>query len=163
MAASYDIFYRSRSTDAMWEFELHPCFRHINHNNEEAVIKKLSLTRCLSTTNDAEANVYKRTTLSMKRKRSVISGQEDFNQVRRKLILSWDSYFRTCVDSNSSAERLANLNSAFVTKAKYFCVESIKSHESCEQHLESSSPFKFSCTGGLSSWTSNLLNSKPNT
>ena len=39
----------------MLEFELRPCFVHINHNNGEVSIKKLPLTRCLLTTNDAEA------------------------------------------------------------------------------------------------------------
>ena len=80
--------------------------------------------------NDAEADfiVYQKTIHNMKRKRSAISGQEVFNQVGRKHILGCDSYCGTCVDSNSSAERLANY--AFVTGTEHFCLDSIKSHES---------------------------------
>ena len=53
--------------------------------------------------------VYQRTTHSMKRKRSAISGRDVFNQVRRKHILGCDSYCGTCVDSNSSGKQIRTL------------------------------------------------------
>ena len=53
-----------------------------------------------------------------------------FQACWKKNILGCDSYCGTCLDSNSSAERLANLNSAFVSGTENFCLDSIKSHES---------------------------------
>ena len=73
---------------------------------------------------------YQRTTHSMKQKRCAIRGQEVFNLVGRKHILGCDSYCGTCLDSNSSAERLANLNLSHAG-TENFCLDLIKSsHES---------------------------------
>ena len=63
---------------------------------------------------------YQRTTHSMK-----FSSKSE-----KKHILGCDSYCGTCVDSNSSTERLANLNFAFVSGTENFCLDSIESHES---------------------------------
>ena len=49
---------------------------------------------------------------------------------KKKHILGCDSYCGTCVDSNSSTERLANLNFAFVSGTENFCLDAIESHES---------------------------------
>ena len=49
---------------------------------------------------------------------------------KKKHILGCDSYCGTCVDSNSSPERLANLNFAFVSGTENFCLDLIESHES---------------------------------
>ena len=72
---------------------------------------------------------YQRTTHSMKQKRCAIRGQV-FNLVGRKHILGCDSYCGTCVDSNSRAERLANLNLSHAG-TENVCLDLIKSsHES---------------------------------
>ena len=63
---------------------------------------------------------YQRTTHSMK-----FSSKSE-----KKHILGCDSYCGTCVDSNSSTERLANLNFAFVSGTENFCLDAIESHES---------------------------------
>ena len=42
----------------------------------------------------------------------------------------------TCLDSNNSAERLANPTSAFVTGTENFRLDSIKSHESSIPHVQ---------------------------
>ena len=63
---------------------------------------------------------YQRTTHSMK-----FSSKSE-----KKHILGCNSYCGTCVDSNSSTERLANLNFAFVSGTENFCLDTMESHES---------------------------------
>ena len=45
-------------------------------------------------------------------------------------------YCATCVDSNKSAERLANPNSTFVTGTDNFRLDSLRSHESSIPHVQ---------------------------
>ena len=50
------------------------------------------------------------------------------------------------MDSNSSAERLANSNTPLVTETVNFCLHSIKSHESSEPLVQAANNFKFRTT-----------------
>ena len=77
---------------------------------------------------------------------SAISGQEVFIEVGRNHILLCDSYGRTCVDSNSSADRSANPSSPFVPKIENFCLDLIKSHKSSEPLVQAANTFKFRAT-----------------
>lgn len=54
-------------------------------------------------------------------------------------------YCATCVDSNKSAERLANPNSTFVTGTDNFRLDSIRSHESSIPHVQVTKAFMFRC------------------
>ena len=54
-------------------------------------------------------------------------------------------YCATCVDSNKSAERLANPNSTIVTGTDNFRLDSIRSHESSIPHLQVTKAFMFLC------------------
>jgi len=85
-------------------------FAYIHHKNEEAFsfLFRESALQQLMTLKQIFI-VYQRTTHSMNRKRSAISGRDVFNQVRRKHILSCDSYCGTCVDWNSSDKQIRTL------------------------------------------------------
>ena len=56
-------------------------------------------------------------------------------------------YCATCVDSNKSAERLANPNSTFVTGTDNFRLDSIRSHESSilHAHVQVTKAFMLRC------------------
>ena len=75
-----------------------------------------------SMASDAEANFYilPKDHTQHKEKKEHDSSQEVLNKVGRKHILCPDSYGGTCVDLNSSAERLANPNSPFFHRNRKF-------------------------------------------
>lgn len=47
------------------------------------------------------------------------------------------------MESNSSADRSANLNSPFVPDTENFCLDSIKSRKSSEPPVQAANTFKF--------------------
>ena len=69
----------------------------------------------------------------------------NFQPSLKKTFIEGKMYCATCVDSNKSAERLANPNSTFVTGTDNFRLDSIRSHESFIPHVQVTKAFMFRC------------------